>query len=404
MKNKPWYKIEAKAKKKAEILIYEQIGQSWDGAGVSAKEFVKELMDLDVQEIDVHINSPGGNVFEGISIYNALKSHPAVITVYVDGVAASIASVIAMAGDTIEMPENAMMMIHDPRALVVGTADDMKSMAEALDKMKAGLVSAYHDKSEMDREKIGELMTAETWLTAAEAVEHGLADKVTDRVKIQACACPEFAGKFKTFPSQFITAGISGHKLNKEEVKMEITLAMLEEKHPDIVAQIQKKGFAVISVDFLNANHPEVVAALAVAAAKTERDRIQEIQSHLIPGHEALIQALMFDGVTTGAEAAVKILQAEQKLRVDTATNLDTDAAAGAAAHVATDDAADAAAAAAAAGAADDEAPLEDRAKAIWKKDKAIRDEFLNKFDAFFAYLKADEAGQIRILGAEAKK
>ena len=117
---------------------------------------------------------------------HALKRHDAAIAVWVDGIAASIASMIAMAGDEVAMPENAMLMLHDPSGLVMGTASDMRAMAEALDRMKAGMVAAYRDKSGRDDAEIEALMTAETWLSGEEAVALGLADRVQEPVRMAA--------------------------------------------------------------------------------------------------------------------------------------------------------------------------------------------------------------------------
>jgi enoyl-CoA hydratase/carnithine racemase len=125
-------------------------------------------------------------VFDGVAIYNALKRHDARVTVWVDGIAASIASMIAMAGDDVVMPENAMLVLHDPSGLVAGTAADMRAMAEALDRMKTGMVAAYRDKSGRDDAEIEALMAAETWLSAAEAVDLGLADRVEAAVRMAA--------------------------------------------------------------------------------------------------------------------------------------------------------------------------------------------------------------------------
>ena len=164
---KRWYDFRAQARG-AEIVIYDEIG----AFGIPAKAFLDELKALGpVAELTVRINSPGGSVFDGVAIYNALKRHDAAITVWIDGIAASIASMIAMAGDEVVMPENAMLMLHDPSALVIGTAADMRGMAEALDKMKAGMVAAYRDKSGRDDAEIEALMRAETWLSAQEAVD-----------------------------------------------------------------------------------------------------------------------------------------------------------------------------------------------------------------------------------------
>jgi ATP-dependent Clp protease, protease subunit len=171
---KRWYDFRAQAKG-AEVVIYDEIG----AFGIPAKGFLDELKGLGpVAELTVRINSPGGSVFDGVAIYNALKRHDAVIRIWVDGIAASIASMIAMAGDEVVMPENAMLMLHDPSGLVMGTAADMRAMAEALDRMKAGMVAAYRDKSGRDDAEIEILMAAETWLSAEEAVDLGLADRL----------------------------------------------------------------------------------------------------------------------------------------------------------------------------------------------------------------------------------
>jgi ATP-dependent Clp protease, protease subunit len=177
-----WYEFRAQAKG-AEIVIYDEIG----AFGIPAKTFLDELKALGpVAELTVRINCPGGSVFDGVAIYNALKRHDAAITVWVDGIAASIASMIAVAGDEVVMPENAMLMLHDPSGLVMGTASDMRAMAEALDRMKAGMVAAYRDKSGRDDAEIEALMQAETWLSAEEAVALGLADRVEEPVRMAA--------------------------------------------------------------------------------------------------------------------------------------------------------------------------------------------------------------------------
>ncbi len=180
---KRWYEFRAQAKGPAEIVIYDEIG----AFGIPAKAFLDELKGLGpVAELTVRINSPGGSVFDGVAIYNALKRHDAVITVWIDGIAASIASMIAMAGDEVVMPENAMLVLHDPSGLVAGTASDMRATADALDKMAAAMVAAYRDKSGRDDAEIGALMAAETWLSAQEAVALGVADRVEQPVKMAA--------------------------------------------------------------------------------------------------------------------------------------------------------------------------------------------------------------------------
>ena len=185
---KTWYEIKNKSDK-AEIWIYEEIGEDfWTGGGVTAKGFQKELAAIKADKIDLHINSPGGLVFDGITIYNLLKQHPANITTYIDGLAASIASVIALAGDSVIMAENALFMIHKASGLVMGNSDDMRAFAEKLDKVNTSIATTYISKTGKDEPEINDLMAAETWMTAAEALDFGFVDEISGEADMAACA------------------------------------------------------------------------------------------------------------------------------------------------------------------------------------------------------------------------
>ncbi len=185
---KQFFNIVNKSEDEAEIYIYEIIGEGWFGDGMSSKRFMAKLKALgDVKKITLHIDSDGGSVFDGFTIYNLLKRHEANVTVYIDGVAASIASVIAMAGDTIYMPKNALLMIHNPVGAVMGEVKDMEKMIEILNKVKEGIMSAYTDKSGMDDKTLSEMMDSETWFTAREAKDAGLIDVVEGEAKVAAC-------------------------------------------------------------------------------------------------------------------------------------------------------------------------------------------------------------------------
>jgi len=180
-----WYRINNKNSDESEIMIFEEIG-SYLNKGVSAKQFVQDLKSLESSQITLLINSPGGDVFEGNTIYNALRSHKARIKVKIMGVAASIASVIAVAGDNVEMPKNAMMMIHDPWSWAIGDAEAMEKRAELLRKIKAGIITAYQSKTGQKAALLSNLMSKETWLTAQEAFDYGFADTITSPVQAQA--------------------------------------------------------------------------------------------------------------------------------------------------------------------------------------------------------------------------
>ena len=176
--NQSWYSIKAKATDTVEISIYDEIGY-W---GITAKSFSKDLKALgnNLKQINLHIHSPGGDVFDGIAIYNLLKNHPANVTVYIDGLAASMASVIAMAGNEVIMPENAMMMIHKPWGIQGGDAEDMRKYADLLDKVENTLIPAYANKTGKTPEELAEMLSAETWLNGKECVEQGFADKLAE--------------------------------------------------------------------------------------------------------------------------------------------------------------------------------------------------------------------------------
>lgn len=164
----------------ADVYIYEQIGEGWFG-GLGSKAFVDQLNALgDVKTLNVHINSPGGDVFEGNAIYNTLKAHPAKVVVTIDSVAASAASLIAMAGDEINIAETAMVMIHNPRTMMYGEASDLRTEADLLDKIAGAMAIAYA-RSGKSVEDITAIMDAETWYTGQEAVDAGFADAVVNQ-------------------------------------------------------------------------------------------------------------------------------------------------------------------------------------------------------------------------------
>lgn len=177
-----WFKFQAKAENAVEISIYDEIGM-W---GVNAKEFISELKQHAGKVVTLTINSPGGSVFDALAIYNALRAHGSEITVKVMGVAASAASLIAMAGDKIIMPENTFMMIHNPMVGAYGNADEMRDMADVLDKIAASLIGTYVARTGMSEDDVKALLDAETWLNAEEAVAKGFATELEPALKVAA--------------------------------------------------------------------------------------------------------------------------------------------------------------------------------------------------------------------------
>jgi ATP-dependent Clp endopeptidase proteolytic subunit ClpP len=172
-----WYDIRNADDDTATVRIYDEIGY-W---GVTEEQFARDLAAVSASEITVQISSPGGDVFAGVAIYNALRAHSARITTRVDGVAASIASVISQAGDTRVILSGAQMMIHEAWGLAIGNATEMREMADVLERQNVNIANIYAARSGGDADKFLELMSSgDTWLTAAEAVELGLADEVVD--------------------------------------------------------------------------------------------------------------------------------------------------------------------------------------------------------------------------------
>lgn len=195
---KSWFRMQAKEDQTADIYIYDEVG----GWGISARRFTEDLISLgNLSHINLHIHSPGGEVFDGIAIYNQLKNHSATITVYIDGLAASMASVIAMVGDTVIMPKNAMMMIHKPWGVSWGDANDMREYADLLDKLENVLIPAYVAKTGKTTEEITAMLEQETWLDGDECVEHGFADKVIEPVKAMASLTSKRIEEFSSMPS-----------------------------------------------------------------------------------------------------------------------------------------------------------------------------------------------------------
>lgn len=180
---KTWFKVENISESEKKILIYDEIG----GWGIRSIDLINEINSGDSKlPLNIYINSPGGDLIEALAIFNAIKRYEGETVAYVDGIAASAASYIAMAFDKVIMPKNTMMMIHDPIGHTVGNADDMRESADLLDKFKNSILAAYADKSGKTTEEISGLLSNETWISADEALEMGFADEVIDPIEVVA--------------------------------------------------------------------------------------------------------------------------------------------------------------------------------------------------------------------------
>lgn len=226
---KKFWNFKAIDKTTGELTLYGEISNdTWYGDEVTPKEFKAGLDSLgDIETLNIYINSPGGDVFAGQTIYSILKRHKAHKNIYVDGLAASIASVIAMAGSTIFMPKNSMMMIHNPWTFGVGNASDFRKLAEDLDKIRESLISAYEDRSALMRDEIIDIMDKETWLTASECKEYGFCDVVEKEKQIAAQVNSEMLKKYRNTPKDLIDIDETPDKnqeLQKQKLLIELDL------------------------------------------------------------------------------------------------------------------------------------------------------------------------------------
>lgn len=182
------YKMAKKGGDRAEIYLYGMIGTDWFGDGVSAKKFADDLKALGkgIKNIDLRINSEGGDVFAGKTMYTLLQAHEAKIFVHVDGLAASAASFVAMAGDEIAIAEGAFMMIHNAWTWAVGGADDLRESAKLLDAINGTLVDVYTARTKNTAADVKKWMDAETWMTGKECLERGFATEVVENKKVAA--------------------------------------------------------------------------------------------------------------------------------------------------------------------------------------------------------------------------
>ena len=201
----------------ARVDIMGPIG-GWD---VSGSEFLRELKDLgDVDSIDLRIHSPGGSVLDGWAIANGIKNHPAHVVARVEGLAASMGSVVLMSADEIEVPQNAYVMIHNVSGGAFGEADELESMAALMRKLQDDVTDFYANATGKDREEIAEIMAAETWMNGEDAVEHGFATRVLEPVKAAACADLEtLVSKFENVPEAVLELQAEEPVLEEDQVE-----------------------------------------------------------------------------------------------------------------------------------------------------------------------------------------
>lgn len=333
--SKPWWKAQATGEGTGELLLYGDIGDGW-WTDNNAKDFIKSIKDLgDLKSLTIRINSYGGDVFAGQAIYSFLKSISAEKVVRVDGIAASIASVVAMAGDRVVVPKNAMVMIHNPWSFAGGEAKDMRKVADLLDKLRDQIALVYSDKTGKDLDELRSLMDEETWMTGEEAVDMGFADETGEEIQVAASAR---GGVFRLTSK----AGAAVAKLEDlRKFKNKDVLQALypnadfadeetapEEGGPEIPppgGEDEDKEVEGMDLDELRAKYPELCAALEAEGAKGERSRLQALDELCEPGIEDVIFKAKYEEPRDARDCALDILKA--KRASDSLKNREKDAA-----------------------------------------------------------------------------
>jgi ATP-dependent Clp endopeptidase proteolytic subunit ClpP len=267
--NKNWYNIKAEASSKsADVYIFDEIGTF----GLTAQSFIEEIKSYKNTPMSLHINCVGGDVFEGMAIYNVLKKRTARTTVYIEGIAASMGSVIALAGDEVVMAENSLFMIHNAWGGAMGEATEIRKTAALLDKISGEIADIYTKKTNLPYNRVKEMMDEETWLSADEAFNLGFIDSISDAIKV---AAKYDVSKFKNITDKEIQNKLSVNLKSKkmtEELKNWFN-AKVEEIITKVKASNESETEDVKEVEVMMADEKEVSEKLTGFEAKvTELD------------------------------------------------------------------------------------------------------------------------------------
>ena len=317
---KTWYNMTAaEGETSAEISIYDAIG-SFD---VNAKQFVDELKEINAEVINLRINSPGGSVIDGNAMFNALQRHPAKVVTHIDGLAASMASVIAMAGDEVHMADNALLMIHNPWTMSIGDADELRADADLLDKMSASILSAY-GRSQYEADELKALMDEETWFSAEEALAAGFVDHISTGLRAAASDITALAASSEfSVPAekQIVSLSKQIEAITKTGVEVSNELAEQRTKVEEISAELLEACAKVEEAETAKAEAVEaaeqIKAELETKAAELEAKDAEIEQTKEITEEAVAAKAAELVQVTAHAPVADLGDEASNKLSSD---------------------------------------------------------------------------------------
>lgn len=304
MKTKFWNIMKNEEENSADMILYGTIGSDewWDD--ICDKTFKEDIANLgEVENINLHINSPGGSVFAAVAIANTLKNHKAKVTAYIDGLAASAATIITSACDVVKMPKNALFMIHNPLTWAYGNKQELEKTGILLDKVKDSILETYLAKAkDKTKEELSALMDEEKWFNAEEAKEYGFIDEIVGEIEkpqnvnnlliVNSLAFD--ISKFKNFPN-------SRPAVSPKNIKDEMTVEKFKNSYPEIYQEILNQG--IIS----------------------ERKRIQEIEDLDVAGYDEIINTAKFNEPIDAANLALKILNLKKLKNKNTLENIITE-------------------------------------------------------------------------------
>lgn len=314
--------IKALANNEAEILVYGEIGADWWGDGNDPKAFAKELQKIDATILKVRINSGGGDLFAGLAMYSALKQFKGKVITYIDGLAASAASIIAMAGNEVVMPANAVLMIHNASTMAYGDHNDFRKIADDIETSTGAMVATYVEKTGLSSDEVKSMMDIETYLSATEALAKGFIDRIDSEIQLNASINNE--GKFvvnginTALPSEKIakiskllaiksnTANLARQSnILQGEIVMPLTLEAFKKDNPDIYEQIKASAYQ--------------------DGIKTERERIKAIEDIETQGHSEICFKAKYETGISAPEVAMVIMRANKQQQQNYLANVQED-------------------------------------------------------------------------------
>ena len=331
-----WNVMKNDEEKSAELILYGSIGSDeyWDD--ISDKAFKQDIENLgDVENITLHINSPGGSVFSAVAIANTLKNHKAKITANIDGLAASAATIITSACDTVKMPKNALFMVHNPITFAYGNNQDMQKTLEMLNKVKNSIIETYLNKAKTDKETLSELMDNETWMSAEEAKEYGFIDEILD----ENVEKEVIENKLIINNMAFDISRFKNFKEKKNQEPRVINISVnstgnseeIADKFRDILnsTENQKNEGGNMTLEELKNKFPELYNQIfnegKEAGITKERERMREIDNLDVSNYSELVENAKYNEPVEASVLAVNILNKQKEERIQKLQNIKND-------------------------------------------------------------------------------